>query len=89
MTAKRPQSRPWVLPPKTARPARPALAGEKSMIYYPLAELEKDIDVINGILREIRANKGHDYSNEKDTFENLRSFGSLGVAVRIGDKFPG
>lgn len=54
---------------------------------FTIDDLEAEIWAINDSLKKIRAAKGHDYSNGTDTFENLRSFGSLGVAVRIGDKF--
>lgn len=56
-------------------------------MQYSIEELECDIDLINQKQKAIREAKGHDYSNGIDTLENLRSFGSLGVLVRIGDKF--
>lgn len=54
---------------------------------YTINDLEKDISDINIELSDIRKAKGHDYSGEEDTFDNLRDFGSLGVAARMGDKY--
>lgn len=57
------------------------------MKKYPIEQLEQDIQQIIAQLGKLRQAKGHDYSGLKDTFDNLREFGSLGVLVRIGDKF--
>ena len=54
---------------------------------YTIDDLEADIAEIVATLADMRKAKGHDYSGEADTFDNLREFGSLGVLVRIGDKF--
>lgn len=54
---------------------------------YSIDDLEQDIDSVIDELRELRKNKGHDYSEGDDTLENLRPCGSYGVVVRIGDKF--
>ena len=54
---------------------------------YSLLNLEQDIEEIIQELSEVRAQKGHDYSGEEDTFANLRAFGWQGVIVRLGDKF--
>jgi len=53
---------------------------------YTIDDLEKDIEDINTELSMMRKAKGHDYSGEEDTFDNLREFGSLGVLVRLVDK---
>lgn len=55
-------------------------------IEYSLQELEEDIAKINAELKEIRRRKGSDYSNQTDTLENVRVFGSFGVVVRMLDK---
>jgi len=54
---------------------------------YTIDDLEADIKGVVASLAVIRKRKGHDYSGEQDTFDNLREFGSFGVLVRIGDKF--
>ena len=54
---------------------------------YTIDMLEYDIKMLVKELSKVRAEKGHDYSGTKDTFANLRQFGSFGVLVRIGDKF--
>lgn len=54
---------------------------------YTIEQMEVDINRIISELSEMRLNKGHDYSGTEDTLDNLREFGSLGVLVRIGDKF--
>jgi len=55
---------------------------------YPIVKLEEDVKRQIERLAQMRADKGHDYSGDSpDTLDNLREFGSLGVAVRIGDKF--
>ena len=54
---------------------------------YTIDDMEDEIrDIISG-LAVMRKAKGHDYSGEGDTLDNLREFGSFGVLVRIGDKF--
>jgi len=53
---------------------------------YTNDDLERDIDDIITELAIIRKAKGHDYSGEEDTFDNLREFGSLGVLARLTDK---
>jgi len=53
---------------------------------YSIIELESDIKVVIDKLALVRKAKGADYSGDVDTFANLRAWGSLGVAVRIGDK---
>ena len=57
------------------------------MINYPLADLERDIESLIGELAEVRKAKGHDYSSDADTLENMRDWGWQGVLVRIGDKY--
>ena len=53
---------------------------------YTIHDMEHDIyNIIQG-LSEMRKAKGHDYSGEGDTLDNLREFGSQGVLVRIFDK---
>lgn len=54
---------------------------------YTIDNLEADIQCHIDRLRQMRADKGHDYSGAADTLDNLREFGSLGILVRIGDKF--
>jgi len=55
---------------------------------YSIEDLERDIEVVILELKQMREDKGHDYSGKSpDTLANLRDFGSLGVLVRIGDKF--
>ena len=54
---------------------------------YTFDDLEKDVVFHVKRLASMRKAKGHDYSGTDDTFDNLREFGSLGVLVRIGDKF--
>ena len=54
---------------------------------YTIKDMEKEIDEIVAGLADMRRAKGHDYSGTEDTLDNLREFGSLGVVVRIGDKF--
>jgi hypothetical protein len=53
---------------------------------YTLIDLEKDVESIISELAEVRAQKGHDYSGEIDTLDNLRDYGWKGVEVRLGDK---
>jgi len=57
------------------------------MAKYTINHLERDITSIIAELSKLRAAKGHDYSGTEDTLDNLREFGSMGVLVRIGDKF--
>ena len=65
----------------------PIVTNAKGGINYTIDDMEKDIsDIITG-LAGIRRAKGHDYSGTGDTLDNLREFGTLGVVVRIGDKF--
>ncbi|MCP4569180.1 MAG: DUF1599 domain-containing protein [FCB group bacterium] len=54
---------------------------------YTINNLEDDIRAIIDNLADLRAAKGHDYSGQEDTLDNLREFGAFGVLVRIGDKF--
>ena len=68
-------------------PDDPIVTNDKGGINYTIDDMEKDIsDIITG-LADMRRAKGHDYSGTGDTLDNLREFGTLGVVVRIGDKF--
>lgn len=53
---------------------------------YTIDDLEFDIEKLVGELSELRSKKGHDYSSNGDTLENLRLFGWQGIIVRMGDK---
>ena len=54
---------------------------------YTIDNMEADIARIIMELANMRKAKGHDYSGEADTLDNLREFGAFGVLVRVGDKF--
>ncbi len=36
---------------------------------------------------ELLKKKGHDYSGDEDCLRNFRDFGSLGILIRLSDKF--
>tara|TARA_R110002020_G_scaffold414739_6_gene624194 strand:- start:2041 stop:2352 length:312 start_codon:yes stop_codon:yes gene_type:complete len=55
-------------------------------LKYSIKDLEADVKSVVDKLALVRKAKGADYSGGVDTFANLRSWGSIGVAVRIGDK---
>lgn len=59
--------------------------GDRTM-NYTIDDLEKDIGDIITELTALRKAKGHDYSGDADTLDNLREFGSYGIVVRLMDK---
>lgn len=59
---------------------------EDSMIASPREELLATHEILCSKAKELMERKNHDYASTTDPFRNFRTFGRIGILVRMSDK---